>query len=351
MYLKKMEISGFKSFADKAVFDFPRGVTAIVGPNGSGKSNIADAVRWVLGEQSMKSLRGKKSEDVIFTGSDKKSRMSVASVSLYLDNSDKKIPLDYDEVVINRKLFRSGESEYSINKSRTRLVDIIDLLAKSGVSQRGYCVINQGMADSILVASPSERMVIFEEATGVRRFQIKKRQTINKLEATGRNLQRVTDLINEIEPRLASLRRQAKKAQKRGEIEKELKEEQKKLFSNVWRDLNESNKKYRTEREELSKSVEGLAKKVEELKSKMEQNSGYEESYQSDFEAFEKEAALLQENINEFQKRLSITEGRIQLEKEKREKAESLEHIPINLGYVRKKIFDIASLYEKFFAP
>ena len=155
MYLKKLETTGFKSFASKTVLDFPEGVTAIVGPNGSGKSNIADAVKWVLGEQSMKSLRGKKGEDVIFTGSDKKSKMSAAVVSLYFDNRDKKMPLDYEEVVLTRKLFRNGDSEYLINKSKVRLIDIVDLLARSGVGQRGYCVINQGMADSILSAQPA----------------------------------------------------------------------------------------------------------------------------------------------------------------------------------------------------
>lgn len=137
MYLKRIEASGFKSFANKTDLDFPKGVTGIVGPNGSGKSNIADAVKWVLGEQSMKSLRSKKGEDVIFTGSNKKAKMSAASVSLFLDNNDKKIPIDYDEVVLTRKLFRNGDSEYLINKNRVRLSDIVDLLVKSGVSQRG----------------------------------------------------------------------------------------------------------------------------------------------------------------------------------------------------------------------
>ena len=349
MYLKKLEISGFKSFANKTTLNFPRGITAVVGPNGSGKSNIADAVKWVLGEQSVKSLRGKKGEDVIFTGSDKKSKMSAAAVSLYFDNSDKKMPLDYEEVVLTRKLFRNGDSEYLINKSKVRLIDIVELLAKSGVSQRGYCVINQGMADSILVATPAERMVIFEEATGVRKFQIKKQQTINKLESTKRNLQRVTDLLNEIEPRLNSLKRQANKAQKRGEVEKELRSEQEKLFSNIWNDLNKNNKKYRFEKEEAEKFISGLSKEIEEIKNKLSQNKDNSENYQERFDSLQKEAALLQEIINDLQKNLSILEGRIQIENERKEKIENPEYVPINLGYVKEKISKIISMYNSFF--
>lgn len=349
MYLKKLEISGFKSFANKTVLEFPSGVTAIVGPNGSGKSNVADAAKWVLGEQSMKSLRGKKSEDVIFTGSDKKSKMSAAAVSLYLDNRDKKIPLDYQEVVLTRKLFRNGESEYLINKSRARLIDIVDLLARSGVSQRGYCVINQGMADSILVAAPAERMVIFEEATGVRKFQIKKQQTINKLELTKRNLQRVTDLLNEIQPRLNSLKRQASKAQKRGEVEGELTAEEERLFSNIWNELNQRNKKYKSEKEKLESAAGKLSSEIIEIKDKLSRSEDDSGNYQDKFNNLQTEVNSLQETINDFQRNLSIIEGRIQIEKEKKEKADSPEYTPINLGYVKEKISGIIALYDKFF--
>jgi len=348
MYLKKLEISGFKSFANKTTLNFPRGITAVVGPNGSGKSNIADAVKWVLGEQSVKSLRGKKSEDVIFTGSGKKSKMSVAVVSLYFDNSDKKMPLDYEEVVLTRKLFRNGDSEYLINKNKARLIDIVELLAKSGVSQRGYCVINQGMADSILVATPAERMVIFEEATGVRKFQIKKQQTINKLESTKRNLQRVTDLLNEIEPRLNSLKRQANKAQKRESVEKELRNKQEKLFSNIWNELNKNNEKYRSEKEELENFIIGLSKEVDEIKNKLSQNKDNGENYQEKFDSLQKEAASLQRAINELQKNFSILEGRIQVENEKKEKIENPEYAPINLDYIKEKISKIISMHNDF---
>ncbi len=350
MYLKKLEISGFKSFANKTILDFPQGITAVVGPNGSGKSNVADAVKWVLGEQSMKSLRGKKGEDVIFTGSDKKSKMSAAAVSLYFDNSDKKMPLDYEEVILTRKLFRNGDSEYLINKSRVRLIDIVELLAKSGVSQRGYCVINQGMADSILIATPAERMVIFEEATGVRKFQIKKQQTISKLESTGRNLQRVKDLLNEIEPRLNSLKRQANKAQKRNSVEKELKDEQEKLFSNIWNDLNKRNKKYKSDKEDLENFINKLSKDTIDIKKKLSRNKNDSGNYQEKFDNLQREMNSLREVINNLQKNLSIVEGRTQIENERKEKIENPEYVPINLGYVKEKISKIVSMYNIFFS-
>ena len=349
MYLKKLEVSGFKSFANKTILDFPRGVTAVVGPNGSGKSNVADAIKWVLGEQSMKSLRGKKSGDVIFTGSDKKAKMSSASVSLFLDNRDKKIPLDYEEVVITRKLFRNGDSEYLINKSRVRLIDITDLLARSGVSQKGYCVINQGMADSILTATPAERMVIFEEATGVRKFQIKKQQSINKLESTKRNLQRVADLLNEIEPRLNSLKRQANRAQKRGAIEESLKSGQKKLFAYIWTRLNRDNKKYGSEKENLEKSIEKYSKEVNEIKSELSQTEDSNDGYTEEFNRLQEEINSLQDVINELQKNLSIAEGKIQIEEEKKKDMEKPEYMPINLGYVKNKLYGLISSYDKLF--
>ena len=185
MYLKKIEISGFKSFANKTTLEFNPscnigegkdacGITAVVGPNGSGKSNVADAIKWALGEQSMKTLRGKKSEDVIFAGSGSKSRLSSAQVVLYFDNADKRIPLDFSEVIITRKLFRSGESEYLINGSKVRLLDVADLLAKAGIGKDSYCVINQGMSDAVLHATPVERRGVLEDAAGVKQYQIKK---------------------------------------------------------------------------------------------------------------------------------------------------------------------------------
>ncbi|MBP6943126.1 MAG: AAA family ATPase, partial [Candidatus Buchananbacteria bacterium] len=177
MYLQRIELSGFKSFANRTVLEFPApssgrgrsyGITAIVGPNGSGKSNVVDAVRWVLGEQSLKLLRGKKSTDIIFAGSAKKAQMSLAEVSLYLNNEDGKAPIDYSEIVITRKLYRDGSSEYLLNKSEVRLFDIVMLLARANFGQNTYSVIGQGMVDKIVSASGTERKEFFDEATGVK---------------------------------------------------------------------------------------------------------------------------------------------------------------------------------------
>lgn len=348
MYLKRLEISGFKSFANKTNLDFPNNVTAVVGPNGSGKSNVADSIKWVLGEQSMKSLRGKKSEDIIFNGSEKKTKMSAATASLVFDNRDRKMPLDIDEISITRKLFRNGESEYLINKDKTRLVDIIDLLARSGISQRGYCVINQGMADSILVASPAERMVIFEEATGVRKFQIKKEQTIKKLEGTKKNLDRVMELLIEIEPHLNLLKRQASRAEKRGEVEEELRREQKSFYEHVWVDLIRKNSGYKNDEKTLTEQIERGAQETERIKKELSENSVDSGSYDKGFEELQKKSNELQRELNGFQREISIMEGRIEIEKEKMEKAKRPEFKPINLGYVKEKMAKIIQSYDTF---
>ena len=349
MYLKKLELSGFKSFAEKTSFDFGRGMTAIVGPNGSGKSNISDAMRWVLGEQSLKSLRGKKSEDVIFTGSDKKTRSSMASVSLYFDNQDGKMPVDYQEVIISRKLFRNGESEYLINNNKVRLLDIVDLLTKSGVGQKGYCVINQGMADAILRATPAERMAIFEEATGVRPYQIKKEQSLNKLESTQQNLTRITDLLKEIEPRLNSLRRQANKAQKREKVEKELKILQKNLYGYLWQKLKSDEASSEIIKKEIEEKIFRAEKEMNEVKNKLSKNEENDKTNQGEYENFQKELEAAREKINFFQRNLSIADGRIEIEKEKMEKLKSPEETPINLAYVKEKISSFYNTFENLF--
>ncbi len=222
MHLKALDLNGFKSFALPTHLEFNPGVTAVVGPNGSGKSNVADAVRWVLGEMSLKTLRGKKSEDVIFAGSGMRAAHSMAEVTLTFDNADGRLPVDAAEVAISRRIFRDGTSEYEINAAKVRLMDIHELLIKAGLGERSYAVIGQGQVDDILRASPAERKEFFEEAAGVKQFQIKKESTLRKLETTRRNLIRVDDLVQEIRPRLNSLKRQAERAALREEIEKEL---------------------------------------------------------------------------------------------------------------------------------
>lgn len=230
MYLQKLEIQGFKSFANKVTLEFNRQLTGVVGPNGSGKSNIADAVRWVLGEQSVKLLRGKRAEDVIFAGSDLKSRLGMAEVSLFLNNEDGSAPIDYTEIVVTRRVYRDGQSEYLLNRTPVRLADIQLLLAQANFGQKTYSVIGQGMVDSILLASPAERKEFFEEATGVKQYQLKREQAIAKLTATYENMEQGEMVLREIDPRLKVLTRQVKRLERREELERELREMQKSYY-------------------------------------------------------------------------------------------------------------------------
>lgn len=237
MYLRKLEIKGFKSFAKKTVLEFERGITSVVGPNGSGKSNIADAIRWAFGEQSMKTLRGKKSEDVIFAGSDKKARMGFADVTVQFDNKDRVMPIDYSEVVVGRRLYRDGRSEYLINNNPVRLLDIQELLAKSGFAQSSYHVIGQGMIDQLILGGPAAIKEIIEEASGVKPYYIKRHRALLRLDRTENNLDQVRALIKEIQPRLRSLQRQTRRFERRAEIESELKEAQTAHFRELLRGL------------------------------------------------------------------------------------------------------------------
>ena len=215
MRLKKIEISGFKSFANKTALEFPVTISAIVGPNGSGKSNVVDAMRWVLGEQSLKNLRSKSGVDLIWAGSQMKPAQGKAGVSLHFDNRDGFFPIDFEEVVIGRKIYRDGLSEYYLCGSQVRLKDIAELLARSKMGLRGHSIVNQGSADEILKANPDERRGILEEALGLREFQLKKSEAETKLEETGQNLGETQGLLNEILPHLKSLKRQVKKWEER----------------------------------------------------------------------------------------------------------------------------------------
>ena len=215
MYLKALEIQGFKSFPDKTVLNFGEDMTAIVGPNGSGKSNVSDAIRWVMGEQSSKSLRGAKMEDVIFGGTEKRSQMGFAQVTLVLDNTEHIFPnMDETEVAVTRRYYRSGESEYYINKQSVRLRDINELFMDTGMGRDGYAIIGQGRIDEILSAKSTDRREIFEEAAGISKFRHRKEETERKLERTEENLVRINDKISELELQVEPLREQAEKAKK-----------------------------------------------------------------------------------------------------------------------------------------
>ncbi len=223
MNFEKIEVYGFKSFADKAEIKFGNGITGIVGPNGCGKSNVADAIRWVLGEQSAKSLRGSSMQDVIFSGTQGRKSLSYCEVSLYFDNSNRMFSIDYNEVIITRKLFRSGESEYYINKQPARLRDIVELLHECGIGKEGYTIIGQGKVEEIMSAKPEDRRMIFEEATGIAKFKTRKNESERKLDRTHENLVRYIDILTEIENQLGPLERQAEKAKEFNELSAQLK--------------------------------------------------------------------------------------------------------------------------------
>src|SRR3954454_2901350 len=216
--LKALALHGFKSFADKTRFEFPAGITVVVGPNGSGKSNVVDAIKWVLGEQSAKSLRGKDMADVIFKGSGSsasaRKAMNFAEATIIFDNADHKLPVDAPEVHVSRRVYRSGEGEYLINREPCRLKDIKDLFRGTGVSVDAYSIIEQGKVDRMLQASPKDRRAMFEEAAGISRFKAKKVEAQRRLERVEQNLLRLRDIVEEVDSRLRSVRNQASKARR-----------------------------------------------------------------------------------------------------------------------------------------
>ncbi|PLX24656.1 hypothetical protein C0580_04625 [Candidatus Parcubacteria bacterium] len=312
MYLEKLEIQGFKSFANPAELIFNRQLTAIVGPNGSGKSNIADAVRWVLGEQSVKTLRGKKAEDVIFSGSDKKGRLGFAQVDLYLNNKDKQADVDYEQIIITRKIDRNGESEYLINNNKVRLFDVQLLLAKANFGQKTYSVIGQGMIDTILTSSSSERKEFFDEATGVRQFQIKKNQSINKLINAKNNLEQTNQILAELSPRLRSLTRQVGKLEKREKIQTELFELQTDYYSFLTNSLNKDLSYTKNNHDGLQKEVSDLNQKLIELQTELEKEE--RSSYlQENFQLLQDKLSQKQNELNNLLKERTILEGQVDL--------------------------------------
>jgi chromosome segregation protein len=275
MFLTKLELQGFKTFAHKTSLAFlpPRRgafpITAVVGPNGSGKSNLSDAIRWALGEQSLKLLRGKESQDVIFSGSTGKGRSGFAEVSLSFNNEDRAMPVDFTEVTITRRLYRDGNSEYLLNGSAARLSDIQLLLAQANVGQRSYSVIGQGMVDHILVSSPEERKAFFDDATGVKQFQIKRHEAMLKLKRTYENLSEVEMLLSEIEPRLRSLKRQVSRLEQREEVEIELREMERSYYGTLWWQLADELDGVRKTHGGLDAKVKGADAKMNELEERV----------------------------------------------------------------------------------
>lgn len=277
MYLKSTEIHGFKSFANKIVFQFHNGITGIVGPNGSGKSNVADAVRWVLGEQRIKQLRGASMQDVIFSGTETRKPLSYAYVAITLDNSDHQLAIDYDEVTVARRIYRSGESEYLINGTPCRLKDVNELFYDTGIGKEGYSIIGQGQIDKILSGKPEERRELFDEAAGIVKFKRRKAAAQTKLENEKQNLVRVNDILSELEKQVGPLEKQSEVAK----VYLRKKEELKSLDINVFllenkrlrEQLASAEEKYNlasTELGETGEKYEGIKEEYERIQQEIE---------------------------------------------------------------------------------
>ena len=294
MYLKSIEIQGFKSFANKILFEFHNGITGIVGPNGSGKSNVADAVRWVLGEQRIKQLRGASMQDVIFAGTELRKPQGFAYVAITLDNSDHQLAIDYDEVTVSRRLYRSGESEYMINGSACRLKDINELFYDTGIGKEGYSIIGQGQIDKILNGKPEDRRELFDEAAGIVKFKRRKAIAQKKLEDEKQNLVRVSDILSELEKQVGPLARQSEAAKKYLSLKEELKTYDVNLFL--------------METENIRNQLSEVEKREAIVSGDLEDASGQSEHQKAEYDRLEQELNELDDRITEKRTLLSQTE-------------------------------------------
>ena len=376
MYLKNIEVYGFKSFAQKINFEFHNGITGIVGPNGSGKSNVGDAVRWVLGEQSAKQLRGGNMQDVIFSGTENRKPLSFASVSITLDNSDHKLPVDYNEVTVTRRLYRSGESEYLINGSGCRLKDIQEMFYDTGIGKEGYSIIGQGQIDKILSGKPEERRELFDEAAGIVKFKRRKATTLKKLDEERQNLVRVTDILSELTKQLGPLEKQSETAriylakreelkeldvnlflldhQRTGELLKELEEK----LEQAQRELNEAQAAYdqtKIEYDRLEQELEDLNHRLDTLKEEQQQNALLKQQYEGQVQVLEEQISSGKQNSEHYQNRLTAlgedldrrTQEKEKLAEDKLELQSRLKEIRASLSKETEALENIVSNVEE----
>ena len=360
MYLKRLELQGFKSFADKTVLEFMPGITSVIGPNGSGKSNISDAIRWVLGEQSMKSLRGSKSLDIIFAGTQNRKSLGFAEASLVFDNTDGTLPIEYTEVTVTRKIYRSGETGYYINKVPCRLKDVLELFMDTGIGKDGYSIIGQGKIDEILSNKSEDRRHIFEEAAGIVKYRVRKAESEKKLEHTKLNLLRINDILAEIETNIEPLKIQAEKAKKYLNLREELKNIEIGLFlyniekyKKELEDIVKDEEIYKTQCNDEEGRLERIKALKEELKSEIDHiTESIEEMSNLGFES-KKEIEMLNSDINvsntriennkqnkeRFEKEIEELTARIQeLEEEKKQKEEKKENLKQNREKFAKEL-------------
>lgn len=332
MRLKHLELLGYKTFAAQTEFLFDAGITAIVGPNGSGKSNIADAVRWVLGEQSFSLLRAKRSEDMIFAGSERRARMGMAEATITLDNSDQWLPIDFDEVSITRRCHRSGENEYLLNGSRVRARDISDILAKSGLARRTYTVIGQGLIDAALSLRPQERRSLIEEAAGLTLYQSRRADALERLEETTGNVTRVRDLIAEITPRLGRLRRQAERAEEYNLLRQELDRALQTWYGYEWKRGQDELARRRTiERYQLGR-LNAQRDSVRELGANINRIRERQNALRQQLSAWHRESSALHARAEALQRELAVLDERKRLLIDQRQQGLS-EIAPLQASY------------------
>ena len=355
MYLKRLELQGFKSFADKTVLEFMPGITTVIGPNGSGKSNISDSIRWVLGEQSMKSLRGSKSEDIIFAGTQNRKSLGFAEASIVIDNTDGKLPIEYSEVTVTRRIYRNGESGYYINKTPCRLKDVLELFMDTGIGKDGYSIIGQGKIDEILSNKSEDRRAIFEEAAGIVKYRVRKAESEKKLEQTKLNLLRINDILAEIEANIEPLKKQSEKAKKFLDLREELKgieiglflfniDNYKQKLVEITKDMDifvAQQQDEETKMQEMQNLKEELKTKIDEITEKIEetQNLGFEtskkqEQINSDINIANERISNNKENYDRYLKEIEEVTNRVkELEEEKTQRLEK----KLNLSSNREK--------------
>lgn len=375
MYLKSIEVQGFKSFANKIVFEFHNGITGIVGPNGSGKSNVGDAVRWVLGEQSAKQLRGGNMQDVIFSGTETRKPLGFASVAITLDNSDHKLDIDYEEVTVTRRLYRSGESEYLLNGVNCRLKDINELFYDTGIGKEGYSIIGQGQIDKILSGKPEERRELFDEAAGIVKFKRRKNTALKKLDEEQQNLVRVTDILSELTRQLGPLEKQSETARIYLKKKEELKHLDVNMFlvetSYIRQQLKEVEEKYqaaqeeldqtrtafeqtKTEYDELEKELEKLDTMIQEARDESSRNALKKQQLENSIQILREQIRAAHQSDRHYQERIAFIEQELfrreeevkdhLAEKEKLE--QKLSEISGRKGTQQKKLEELQSGME-----
>lgn len=370
MYLKRLEMYGFKSFADKTVLEFMPGITTVIGPNGSGKSNISDCIRWVLGEQSLKSLRGAKSEDIIFAGTQNRKSLGYAEASIVIDNSDSKLPIEFAEVTVTRRIYRSGETGYFINKAPCRLKDILELFMDTGIGKDGYSIIGQGKIDEILSNKSEERRHIFEEAAGIVKYRVRKVESEKKLEQTKLNLLRINDIISEIENNIGPLKIQSEKAKKFLSLRDELKnievglflyniDDYKKKIEEIKENLEiletqkikeeEKANNIKLEKDDLKIQIDKLLEEIEETQKLGFEGSKKKEEYNSEIKVTRERIQNNQANYERYAEEIEqITKRNSELEEEKNQKIERKNNLFQNKDKFEKELKEKEIELEKY---